>query len=793
MKRKGKIAGFTHAGITCWQDGTSVHLKNERDEVANASLRKRISVAFPEHKKRLSRQVESLIAAIVKCDPIILLTHCRIRFIGGMGVIKESGVWKEHEECKARALEYIQSIIVTHKCDWAVDEELWEMRRRCDSVIEETEKLYMEMMGFSLYYYHIAEQLTDDRNLQNFIFDSQMMYLVRGKRDVHFNERYFSLLFRYHDESFRQMFGLSASQVTDGVLKLIRVLCNEKVLLFAQHQMEVMKFLSSDDRSDAAWESAERVHGEFWLQAEDIECFNVRKITGWTEQLLEQLSLPVGVKDEAVTHDYQFWPIDDLAIKDRPFLKIGSEYYCFDQYNFSDNIYRALFRVFKEKDTKNLWHPRQTAAIESAVCEVFANLFPGCRQLRNVRYFLQGDAGHSQELDLVILCSGMTIVVEAKGIWLRHTSPIVDLKSTKAFYEQGIAKAGVQSRRFQKHLDESNGVELFDEHNHLVFSASREELGTVCRMCVTTDNATEIVASTAKLAEIGVDAAGLICVSLDDLLVYERYFTSPMVFAAYLKERHKATYLTNVSASDEFDHLGFFINNPCYCTYIQNQAKVPGEKTANIFIDDNRRELDDFFVSLSDPTVKKPVVYMPPELDKMLDCIWRCSIVNNKCGLAELIVCLDKDRKDWLVKAIEDELGAQREGNAQHLRACPGDPDRGIEGFCVCVNTPWGPRIGPREMRSRLKSIMVKAHETQRRILRLEYDPCGTLVDAGIEQVKLDDLDDIPQEMVEQMIAEINRRAVNRYAKANGQPRRNDLCPCGSGKKYKKCCGRFLV
>ncbi|MEG0321164.1 MAG: SEC-C metal-binding domain-containing protein [Oscillospiraceae bacterium] len=25
--------------------------------------------------------------------------------------------------------------------------------------------------------------------------------------------------------------------------------------------------------------------------------------------------------------------------------------------------------------------------------------------------------------------------------------------------------------------------------------------------------------------------------------------------------------------------------------------------------------------------------------------------------------------------------------------------------------------------------------------------------------------------------------------KKAGKPGRNDLCPCGSGKKYKKCCG----
>jgi preprotein translocase subunit SecA len=27
-------------------------------------------------------------------------------------------------------------------------------------------------------------------------------------------------------------------------------------------------------------------------------------------------------------------------------------------------------------------------------------------------------------------------------------------------------------------------------------------------------------------------------------------------------------------------------------------------------------------------------------------------------------------------------------------------------------------------------------------------------------------------------------------AKAGKEPGRNDPCPCGSGKKYKKCCGR---
>ena len=89
-------------------------------------------------------------------------------------------------------------------------------------------------------------------------------------------------------------------------------------------------------------------------------------------------------------------------------------------------------------------------------------------------------------------------------------------------------------------------------------------------------------------------------------------------------------------------------------------------------------------------------------------------------------------------------------------------------------------------MRGRLKSIMVKVKETHRSILRLEYDPCGVLVDAGVVHVKLSELDDVPQELVAETIAQINSRAVDRYVKMSGEPRRNNPCPCGSGKKYKK-------
>lgn len=792
MKNKKQVDGFECAGLKCSREEANVFLHNGRSEAVQSDFRSRVKERFPFEKARILHQVNSIIADIKRCNPVVLLMHCRIRFIGGMGISKQTGVWEECEECKARALEYIQNIIVTHKCEWSTNDDPWEMRQRCEKVIEATENLYMEILGFSLYYYHIAEQITDDRGLQNFIFGSQMMYLVRGKRDVHFNERYFSLLFKYHEDAFQQMFHLPARQVLEGVLKLIRVLCNEKLSLFAVHQLEVAKFLSLGDQSGAGWEEAKKAHEVFWTQAEDIECFNVRKITGWTDELLESLALPLGTIDETITHDYQFWPFDDFVIKDRPFLKIGSEYYCFDHYNFSDNIYRSLFKIFKENDTKDLWKSGQKSASEGAVCEVFSRLLPGCKQLKNVRYFLRGDKGRPQELDLVVLCSGMLIIVEAKGIWLRHASPIVDLKATREFYKNGLAKAGEQSRRFQTHLEEMGGIEFFDEHNQLVFASNRNDLGVLCRMCVTIDNANDITASTAKLSEVGVDAEGLICIALDDLLIYERFFISPMVFMAYLRQRHKATFMMNLSASDELDHLGIFINNPNYCNYVQEQAKGSNSKDIHILIDDNRRELDDFFTSLSDPSVKSPSLYMPKPIADILEWIWHGAIAN-KCELAVFLVCLDKNRKDWMVAIVEEELEAQRQRKKQHLRACPGDPKVAADGFCVCINTQWGERINSQEIRWRIKSMMVKCNEAQRKLLRLEYDPSGALVDASITTVTMADVEDIPLETVDAAIATINSRVVKRYMESHSVIGRNDPCPCQSGKKYKKCCGRVVV
>ncbi|MGQ9625221.1 MAG: PBPRA1643 family SWIM/SEC-C metal-binding motif protein [Candidatus Bathycorpusculaceae bacterium] len=87
------------------------------------------------------------------------------------------------------------------------------------------------------------------------------------------------------------------------------------------------------------------------------------------------------------------------------------------------------------------------------------------------------------------------------------------------------------------------------------------------------------------------------------------------------------------------------------------------------------------------------------------------------------------------------------------------------------------PRLGSKE---RPAVVRVKTMEKAAEIVAL-CDKHGWEVIAGIEPDKPEDISDLKK------LLNPPRRVVIPKTKIG----RNDPCPCGSGKKYKKCCGRI--
>ena len=267
------------------------------------------------------------------------------------------------------------------------------------------------------------------------------------------------------------------------------------------------------------------------------------------------------------------------------------------------------------------------------------------------------------------------------------------------------------------------------------------------------------------------------CLSLDDLLVYEKYFEhEPMQFLAYLSARADASNLKQTMNSDELDHLGLYICNPHYV----QEIKRLHDGNIHMFLEDNRRNLDDFFNSLRNPSTIKPTLYLPDELTSLLHAVWRHSI-KNKVKIASLITGLTREEKDWLVKALAKELDEQRYYARSSTRNCSSEiSDIGV-GLGLLIRTQWASPV-PREVwQMRTQAMMKKFNESKRNILVLDYDPTGAVIDAAIETITPADFDASLDVEAEAFTREIDRRVVEK-AKRMGKIGRNDKCPCGRTK-----------
>ena len=76
----------------------------------------------------------------------------------------------------------------------------------------------------------------------------------------------------------------------------------------------------------------------------------------------------------------------------------------------------------------------------------------------------------------------------------------------------------------------------------------------------------------------------------------------------------------------------------------------------------------------------------------------------------------------------------------------------------------------------------------RRMLLQLTFDKNSTLTNIEWEQLYLKDITTSERASFVPKIEEIKARRLAQAVLEDGKIERNDKCPCGSGRKYKKCC-----
>lgn len=601
-------------------------------------------------RQEIETQVKAIKQQIMQCNPLRLLLRCnKIAAQEFVDFGDEKSVEIRNEVGLLRAGEYAQAALVSMVNTFDESEQESNQEQCVTEVIKDIAELYRLSVTIPFFANEIARinKLTLNGNQLSVFQRTLNMINIRGKRLDYMQRQYHEVLLRPHDDIFRITYGIGADVIIDGLEKLqwslrdgIRLkhqISSEGPILQAEfRQLEVTPPLGMAD-----------------------ELFDVINVTKWPDELARDLSWAVGAGTGFYEGDFPGWTIQVPLIKNKPFIEINGRAYAFNHFLLTDNFYRALQLAIKRRDQKYDWRRQQCLASEKEASRVFSTILPNAKQYLNNHFPKNNRFTEKGENDLIVACGDVLIIVEVKGGYVDYKAPLEKGKDICRSF-QNIDKAIVQCRTTEQYLKSDTCPVLYHENWTEKAKLDLRGIFKIIKMVVTVDDVNEFTSCSDALNKAVRDSSGVICVSLDDLHVYERYFTSmPVLFLCYLMERLSATYIPAIQVYNELDHLAAFINNPSYAEMSKSFAT-----DCRTFI--NPGSVDELMPYLSAPfnlghDIKKPLPYLSQVTEEILDALSR-NVHQNALEISSLLIGMDRQTQDCLEGRVLTEVTRQQMG-----------------------------------------------------------------------------------------------------------------------------------
>lgn len=746
---------------------------------------------LPELEKEINQCIESIWNKISQADPkALLMCSSDMERVGNFQSLGDMAIAMPND-FPSRPTEYIQSVVASSNVfrDLKVDKETPESL--CMEIISDIEELTRKTQLFILCWACSLEASVKDEEDRKLIVEAQGMYLVRGDRYQVFQEPFYRPLLNPHNEEFEKIFGLTADDVTAGLMALENAL--------SQGRIEGLNTLGSffdsfgggkfPDPDDLLPEQVDILSSAFF-ESFSVEHFDVSRITKWPEKFIEKLSFDPGDARWFDQGRYKNWPIVSLPVRRKPFVKLYGSYYCFDYYTLMDNFYRVIRQTLIECDAEyeQIWQVKQKEASEELVANIFSRLLPGSACYASNYFSPTNKKRNLAENDLIVCYHDSLIIVEIKAGSFTYAPPLTDWAKHIRDYKSLIEKADHQCSRLYEYLTKhEQKAPLFDARGIVKAEIDMSVVTDVFEISVTIDDINAFASKAERLSFLNLKS-GAISLSINDLLVYEDYFDSPFEFLHFLRQRRNASRNKKLAFNDELDHLGMYIESNCY------SLDQPGDEAYDtIYVVDSRDDLNAYYgngrkhgIDVSKPRQELPEFYCD---------LFRSSGVikmNNPVHCTSYLLDFSSETRVSFSKQISMLISRAR------VRGCPqilnfSGSARGSQGVrmsCFVDVSDAGQIENVEESREYALSIMLANNEMDRTLLSLSFDENGTLNDVYFEFLKPQNIDSAEAKRLLNIGLQHTQRFVDNHVKINGKIGRNEPCPCGSGLKYKKCHGR---
>lgn len=766
--------------------GKNTLIKNHRTPEQQMKYIRHLQTEYPVKYAEISKKVFLLREKVAQCDPYSLLMFLRSAVLS-----LEMNTFSEFEysvEANAiiRASEYVQSLLVSTKNKYKSPISEEKQGALYEEILADFIELYKEVQ---IFYFYWAEHTQDSTGISgdylDNIVEAQYMYWVRGNRYQIFELEPLKSLLPPHDTVLQELFGMSANDIICGLEKLRYSLsqgyADAMMELFGEYQRFV-EATRTGMEPEAAYMSRMKQTRKIADKVFGSDLIDVKAITGWDDRFINALSLEVG-EYQSFWNDSEFsgWPIIELPVARKPFIKISGTSYAFLYYALFDNIYRNIQKsiIQRKPEYQNSWKERQTHASEKMVAELFHKLLPNSEIYTGNYYPVNASLKKMNENDIIIIYQNYLFIIEVKAGAFPSTPPITDFNAHISAYHNLAEKADSQCSRTLDYITKHSPAQFYGHDKTPTFCLPElKSFDDIFTFSVTVDNFNEFASKAEKVSVISLKEKTIV-ISYDDLLTYSGYFSSPLYFLHYLKQRKAAISVPEYRVNDELDHLGLYINQNLYALNPPQFSDV-----RNIFPYGFRKDLDKYFCMLFlDPSkAHKPTQNLPKKICEILDCL-EDNISPEKILLAHFLLDLPADLKVDFVGQIEHVLQRQKElGWAVPVMAF------GEIKYCAFITMPGIKPYTVAEQLDYTYSVASRNEKIPVMWISLEYDGSGRLISAQGKKCWFSDLEGNDIERIKIMGCKKAKDWVALYKKLHKKIGRNDNCPCGSGKKYKFCC-----
>ncbi len=779
------------------RNGRMISIKNNATTEEYNNFIDGLANGYESYVQEINNLINEIKQYISKCNPLELLKYAYHNFFMSiLGITSEVQQTKE-QVYMGREIEYIQSVLVSSESYYDFSVPPNDDSKTFYCISEKIQKLYTLVERYCIF--HTAK-IKKEKNIEldlekeKFLVEAQLSVFVRGDRYSVYEIPTIRTLLQPHNDEFIKQYNISVDDFVKGLESIKKSLTHG-----VMDTMGILNLLHEDFKTSMREETGDiREKYNNHIEADEklserkekfIEnfcgygLFDLTKLTNWPKKLLEDLSFSLNENKRFYENDlYGGWPLIELPVYERPFINVNDSFYCFDYYNLFDNIYRVIQKLIKRVDLlyAQKWNKRQMEITESMVGDLFKKVLPGCTLYESNYYPKNKSLKDCAENDLIVIYDDNIIIVEVKGGSYTYRSPILDIESHIKSLETLVGVADSQAERTLTYLKSAENVKLYDSKKKEKCNISINDFEEVTLMCVTLDNFNEFAAKIEKLNFMSLNK-NTIALSIDDFRVYTDYFDSPLTFLHYLKERKLATRNKALNLNDELDHLGMYIKHNIYSDMYSNE----NYNYVNMY--GYREEIDKYFNSLDNESIHidKPVQNIPGEFLEIINFLDKSKLVGRR-KLSSFLLNFAEDAKFQLVEGIKTMLKRQKEINRMTQLSLMGEIPMSL--FC---HQPSICDMPEEECREYTMATMLKAKDKFRLELHLFYDNNNVLIDL---KFKFHQYEDIPDEQIGQLKQVGDKIVLSRienFKKVKGKKiGRNDPCPCGSGKKYKKCCGK---